>query len=894
MSQQVDHPHGDPKYVARLPTIRSQIYSLVWACALPAILGIALLTNNFIVRERKTIQQDTLITARALIQAVDRDLNTGITVALALANSPSIDHRDFAALYRQASAVLRPEFPGFNVVLHDRDSVQLFNTARPYGEIYPDALSAARIAQVFKTGRPLISNLFYAGALKRPLAAIHAPVVRDGKVVYVISVAFAPERLGQVLREQLLPADRVTGIFDGNGVLVARTHDAEKYVGQHVSPTLMTQLRQRREDAIEATTLEGIPVYSMYSRSQYSGWAVVIGVPRSAVYSEVFDSMTWIMVFVALVTAAGFGIAWHFARSIERSVRSLTTAAMALGGKARPGPAAAALAPAAFHEAAQALDTLHGVDSELQRYRHHLENLIEHRTRQLESAMREAQAANAAKDVFVANMSHELRTPMNAVLGVAHLLGSTGVSPEQARYLDMIRTSGQSLLGILNDILDLSKMQAGKVELHHAPFKLDDVLHAVATIMSVSAGDKDLELAIGVEADVPRALVGDALRLHQVLVNLVGNAIKFTERGAVVLTVARVAAPGAATVLRFAVRDTGIGLNETQVARLFSPFTQADLSTTRRFGGTGLGLTISKGLIELMQGRIEVHSRAGEGSEFRFTVTLGAATALAAPPPAAAQPRHLLLADDHPTSRHCIAQAIAAAGWTCDMADSVAATLALLHGGRRYDAVLADWQMEPLCSLQRETGTPLVCMINACGRDRVAQDMANGRIAASLVKPVTTIGLLEAVNTACAQQAPAAPAHSTQPALAGVRILLVEDNPINQVVARGLLEQAGARVTVAENGEQAVAQLRGLDCDLVLMDVQMPVMDGFSATRIIREELRLTLPVIAMTAGVMASEREQCIAAGMDDFIGKPVDVEQMFTILARHLAPGRSGNAAH
>ncbi|KQN69336.1 histidine kinase [Duganella sp. Leaf61] len=876
-------PHqGEQKYVARLPTIRSQLYSLVWACALPAILGIALLTNNFIVRERKTIQRDTLITARALIQAVDRDLNTGITVALALANSPSIDNRDFAAFYRQATDVLRPAFPGYNFVLHDRDSVQLLNTARPYGEVYPDPFSAARIAQVFKTGKPLISNLFYAGALKRPLAAIHAPVIRDGKVVYVISVAFVPERLGQVLREQLLPADRVTGIFDANGVLVARTHDPEKYVGRPVSPTLMSQFRLRQEDAIEATTLEGIPVYSMYSRSLQSGWSVVIGVPRSAVYAAVFESITWIMAFLAVVTAAGFGVAWHFARNIERSVRSLTTAAMALGGKARQGQ----VPPAAFHEAAQALDTLHGVESELLRYRHHLENLIEHRTRQLESAMREAQAANAAKDVFVANMSHELRTPMNAVLGVAHLLGRTGVSPEQARYLDMIRTSGQSLLGILNDILDLSKMQAGKVELHHAPFRLDDVLHAVATIMSVSAGDKDLELAIGVDADVPRALVGDALRLHQVLVNLAGNAIKFTERGEVSLMVSRLPAPGGASLLRFAVKDTGIGLNEEQVARLFSPFTQADLSTTRRFGGTGLGLTISKGLVELMQGQINVHSMPGDGSEFRITVPLDVSEAIDTVDAAqSVAPLHLLLADDNATSRHCIAQAIAAAGWTCDVAANAQAAIALLRNGAVYDAVLVDWQMAELCALQPEIKAPLICMLNAYGRDLVAEDMANARIAACLAKPVTAVGLLEAVQAARAHgREPPVPGDNAQPALAGVRILLVEDNPINQVVARGLLEQAGARVAVAENGEDAVTQLRRLDCDLVLMDVQMPVMDGFTATRIIREELRLSLPVIATTAGVMASEREQCIAAGMDDFIGKPIDVEQMFSILARHL----------
>jgi len=878
---------GETKYVARLPTIRSQIYSLVWACALPAILGFALLTNNFIVRERTTIEQDTLITARALIQAVDRDLHTGITVAMALANSPSIDSGDFAAFYRQATEVLRPEFPGYNFVLHDRASVQLLNTGRPYGTIYPDPISAPRIAEVFNTGKPLISNLFHAGALQRPLAAIHVPVLRDGKVIYVISVAFVPERLGQVLREQRLPANRVAAIFDANGVFVARTHDPEKYVGQKVSPDLLARYRLRREDAIEATTVEGIPVYSMYSRSIQSGWSVVIGVPRSDVYLEMLDSIKWIMAFLAGLTAAGFGVAWYFARSIERSVRALATAAMALGGKPRPAPTA----PATFLEAAQALATLETVESELLRYRHHLENLIEQRTRELESAMREAQAANAAKDVFVANMSHELRTPMNAVLGMAHLLGGTGVSPEQARYLDMIRTSGQSLLGILNDILDLSKMQAGKVELLPAPFRLDDVLHAVATIMSVSAGDKDLELAIGVEPDVPRALVGDALRLQQVLVNLAGNAIKFTERGEVSLRVARLPAPGGATVLRFAVRDTGIGMNPEQMARLFSPFNQADLSTTRRFGGTGLGLTISKGLIELLGGTIEVQSVPGGGSEFRFTVPLGDDTGAAAGDGAAAPPVHLLLVDDNATSRHCIGQAIAAAGWTCELFDTAAAALAHLEDGARCDALLLDWHMPGSGTLLDHGGPPVICMLNAYGREQLVPDMASARIAACLAKPVTALALRENVLAVRAERgASDAPAAADAPLLDGVRLLLVEDNPINQVVARGILEQVGAQVTVAENGAEAVALLRADSqggagaFDLVLMDVQMPVMDGFTATRAIRTELGLNLPVIAMTAGVMASEREQCIAAGMDDFIGKPIDMDQMFGTLARHL----------
>ncbi len=881
---------GNQGHVATLPTIRSQIYGLVWACALPAIIGFALLTDNFYERERTQIQQDTLITARALIQAVDRDLNTGITVALALANSPSLDRGDIASFHKQASNVLRPEFPGFNIVLSDRDSVQLMNTVRPYGPLLPDPGSAERITRVFETGKPVISDLFIGGALKRPLVAIHVPVLRDGKVIYVISIGYVPERLGQVLKEQRLPPNRVIAILDSHGVVVARTHEAARFVGHKAAPMLLAKLPLKLEDAIEAVTLEGIPVYSMFSRSVTSNWAVVIGVPRSVVLTEMLESIKWIIVFLLVLLAAGFGVAWYFARNIARSVSALSSAVVRLAGKGGMPPPAQRLT---FREADDAISTLHTVEAELLRYRHHLENLIEQRTLQLQSAVKQAQTANAAKDVFVANMSHELRTPMNAVLGMAHLLGTTGMSPEQGRYLEMIRASGQSLLGILNDILDFSKMQAGKVEMHPVRFHLDEVLHALATIMSVSAGDKDLELCIGVEPDVPRALVGDALRLQQILVNLAGNAIKFTESGEVSVRVELVARQP--LTLGFTVRDTGIGMSEEQLARLFSPFTQGDLSTTRRFGGTGLGLTISKGLIELLGGDIEVRSKSGAGSEFRFTLPMTEADEAPAARPAAGG-LHLLVVDDNQTSRSFISKTVEAWNWACDSVASGPEALERLRGGAAYDAVLVDWHMpgmdgvETIKAIEGMDGAsvPVVCMLNAYGRGKLMQEMAAVPTSAYLTKPVTSSSLFDAVQTALAQRKSGAPCVAEalpSQELSGVRLLLVEDNAINQNVAKGILEQAGAVVAVAENGAVAVELLRGERFALVLMDVQMPVMDGFTATRLIREELRLRLPVIAMTAGVMESEREECIAAGMDDFIAKPIDVEQMFETIQRHLA---------
>lgn len=800
------------------PSIKVQIYSLVWACALPAVVGFSLLTAHFIARERDQIKLDTLIMARAAIQAVDRDLNTGITVALALANSPSLDRGDFAAFHAEASKALRPEFPGINFVLSDRDAVQLLNTLRPYGGRVPDPGSVERIRKVFDTGKPVISDVFIGGVLKRPLVAVHAPVLRAGQVRYVISVAFVPEKMGKVLQEQMLPPDRVAGVFDRKGVIVARTRDADKYVGRQGSPSLLAQMPLKREAAVESTTLDGLPVYSMYSRSPVSGWSVVIGVPRSVVWSEMLSSVKWIGLFVTLLLAAGFCVAWMYARGIGRSVVQ----------------------------------------------------------------------ADAAKDAFVANMSHELRTPMNAVLGMAHLLGTTRLSAEQSRYLDMIRASGQSLLGILNDILDFSKMQAGKVELHPVRFKLDDVMHALASIMSVSAGEKELELCIGVDPDVPRVLYGDALRLQQVLVNLAGNAIKFTERGEVSVLVQRVA--GAPLTLRFCVRDTGIGMNEKQLARLFSPFMQGDLSFTRRFGGTGLGLTISKGLVEMLGGTIQVSSEPGKGSEFQFTLTFKEGGETEAP---SGGKLHVLVVDDNRTSRNFLSKTVRAWHWTCDSVASGEEALERVRAGTHYDVALVDSLMPgmdgmaTMRAIQALAPVPVICMVNAYGRGRLAQTVEEAGAAAFLTKPVTASSLFDAVQTALApgRNDGDAPSAAHAPALDGVRVLLVEDNPINQNVARGILEQARAEVTVADNGQVAVDLLRAdAGYDVVLMDVQMPVMDGFSATRIIRGELGLTLPVIAMTAGVMASEREQCTAAGMDDFIAKPIDVELMFTTLVQYL----------
>jgi signal transduction histidine kinase/CheY-like chemotaxis protein len=824
------------------------------------------------------------------------------------------------------------------------------------------------------SGRANISDVIVSKGDEGTGITVAAPITDSGRIVGVLIAGISTKYMATLLSEAQIGKSGDAYMINQEGYLITPTRFTAELKQRGV-------VKERAELEIKPPAVRelqgnqsGVGIYRDYQGRQVVGaYAPVLGKPWGLLIEQSEEEafapikkVRAVMLFIVLAVAGMVtAVAFLVARGVTARVVQLTKAAGELEEgnlKARAHVTSSdelGQLGQAFNNMADRIGTLitdleedirarKKVEEELKQHQENLEDVIEQRTQELANAVvamleakEIAEAATRSKSEFLANMSHEIRTPMNAIIGFSGLALKTGLSAKQHDYVNKISNAGTALLGIINDILDFSKIEAGKLSMEQIEFAFADVMDNITAIVAQKAHEKDLELLIHVAPDIPPCLVGDPLRLGQILINVVNNAVKFTERGEIEISIERqearseeqgatgkrqeeqslkdeippsdgsiptVEGPSARVELRFSVRDTGIGMTPEQSAKLFQAFTQADGSTTRKYGGTGLGLSICKRLVDLMGGKIWAESEAGRGSTFTFTASFGISAKEVHKHrvfPEILRGMRVLIVDDNPGAREILAGILEHLPLAVDTVSSGAEAIAAVRQSdatNPYGLVLMDWRMPGIDGTQAArlikkdqtlASIPRIVMVTAYGKEEVRAIAHDAGVDGFLDKPVNTSTLVDAIIQICAPDDLSTmrqPAESVEQVnrLRGARILLVEDNQVNQQIAIELLEGEGASVVLANNGREAVDKVAqgGVPwpCHMVLMDIQMPEMDGCEATRAIRSDSRFAaLPIIAMSAHALAEEKQKALDAGMNDYVTKPINPNEMFATLGKY-----------
>lgn len=771
---------------------------------------------------------------------------------------------------------------------------------------------------------------FDKGAGNIYMVTYSAPIFRHGRFSGVVTIDLDLGKLLELARLKT-PSSLERYVVSHGGALVY--HPDSRKLGLPFGKVLALDkdglarmekfIRQSTNSFIESPGQPGRARWIGVAPIKEAGWSFVVMTQRSAALAEIDAQGRQVRLMIAAVLLLAGMTSWFLIGRIINPIGRLADATneisrgnldvtVEVASRDEVGRLARDFSEMVQHlaERKQALVSAN----------ERLEQRVAERTQELEASYRNLQAAkaiaeeaNRAKSDFLANMSHEIRTPMNAIIGMTQLALQKSLLPKQRDYIEKAHRAAESLLGIINDILDFSKIEAGRLDMESIDFRLEDVFDNLANLIGLRAQNKGLELLFDAMNDVPTALVGDPLRLNQIIVNLGNNAVKFTETGEIVIGVNKVAEGDGTVVLHFWVRDTGIGMTQEQQGMLFQSFSQADTSTTRKYGGTGLGLAISKHLVELMGGRIWFESAPGIGTTVHFQVGFGLQTTPMSRRAFLADELkglRVLVVDDNASAREILATMVQGFGLDVEVAMDGAQALQLMTAAESidqpFDIVLMDWQMPRMTGVDcvariqdRYSNQPLaVIMVTAYARDEAvnAAQSKGVDIKSILTKPVTPSTLMEAVADALGKTGIIKPLdfrpheglRALMDRLSGARVLLVEDNDLNQELSMELLHQAGMEVVLAEDGQQALDILAASkDFDGILMDCQMPVMDGYTATRELRKDAALAdVPVIAITANAMVGDREKAIAAGMDDHVAKPLNVNELFATLAKWIKP--------